>query len=94
MIDDSRGRFSGINGTIQAVRALEQDYVTFYVMNFDTAVAEISAPIAWTNLSSFRVAEHTLFYHRLPNVLRTLYPIPLEEERVAESIFSGREARR
>lgn len=74
--DDGRGRFSGITGTVQHIRALERDYVSFYVVNFDRAVAELSTPIFWANLSSFRLMEHELLYHSLPNVLATLFPVP------------------
>ena len=78
--DDGRGRFTGLTGTIQNIRALERDYVSFYIMNFDRPVAELCTPIIWANISSFRQLEHSLLYNSLPSVLADLYPIPVDEE--------------
>ena len=66
------------NVAVINIRALEQDWISFYVISLNRSepiTMEIAVPKIWTSLPSFREMEYTLNYNYLPDEIRRRYQI-------------------
>lgn len=61
-------------GVTTHVKAIEQEWVTWYGQTLDGKIIEIISPILWSHLPPTRLLEYTILYRALPSILKSLYP--------------------
>lgn len=74
LLDSCSREYTGITTCLHKIRAMEQDYVTFYMSDHRERPFELSVPILWTCLAPHRRLEYTILYNSLPSVIASLYP--------------------
>lgn len=61
-------------GIISHIKALEIEWVSFYVSAMGHIVFEISVPVYWAQLPPYRRLEYALLSHTMPTILARSFP--------------------
>lgn len=80
-------------GTLSHIKALEIEWVSFYVSVANLVSFEVSIPVYWVQLPAYRQLEYALLSHTMPVILARAFPAHEYYEKERSQYLQRRQTR-